>query len=349
MSNLTLSPPITAGKAKKEFINYIHSFRGLAIIFVVSGHLLLKWEDDSITYKAIRVLCENGTVLFVFIAGFLFQFLSRKFEFKTYLSKKVANVVVPYILVSLPIIVYRLTSNDIPGYIINSFPDFTNWTGFQKLLYFLFTGAHMQQLWFVPMIAIFYLTAPIFIALDRNSKWYYVLIPLVVLSSILIREPFNDIPRMFIHFLSVYIFGMFVSRYRQRFLGFMDRYRVLLSLVTILLLAFNYYYFPLYNNAFNYLHKMMFCAVFIYLLWKYDRFVPSLLGSLAEISFGIFFVHYYVLLVIKAIYEKFMHQPIPGNLIYWIIDFLLVMILTVVSINIVKKIFPNNSRTLVGC
>jgi peptidoglycan/LPS O-acetylase OafA/YrhL len=336
-------------KVKKEFINYIHNFRGLAIIFVVAGHLLLKWDNGSVTYKILRVFWENGTVLFVFIAGFLFQFLSKKFVYNEYLFKKISYVIIPYLIVSLPIIVYRLLTNDLPGYITNSHPAFVDWNIAKKIMYFVFTGAHMQQLWFVPMIVLYYVAAPLFIFVDRNSRWYFILIPLICLSAFLAREPFNDIPRMSVHFLSVYIFGMLVSHYRHQFLSFMHRWRYVVGFATVALFSSNLYFYPDYNNALNYAHKMLFCALFIYLLWKNDQYVPKFLGSLAEISFGIFFLHYYVILVTKAIYEKLIHHAMPGNLVYWSLDLFVVMFITLFVIRMTKKILGDRSRTVIGC
>ena len=43
----------------------------------------------------------GGTALFIFISGFLFQHLSKKFEYKNYLSKKWTNVILPYLFITV--------------------------------------------------------------------------------------------------------------------------------------------------------------------------------------------------------------------------------------------------------
>ena len=346
-----VKPVVTAEKAapKKEFLNYIHNFRGVAIIFVVAGHLLLNWAPDSTLHKFFRTFWENGTVLFIFIAGYLFQHLSKKFEYRSYLSKKVQYVIIPYLIVSAPIIIYRLYSNDYPGSILGYHPDFLSWSVGHKLAFFIFCGGHMQQLWFVPMIAIFYLIAPLLIYIDRHPRWYYLLLVTVPLSMWIVREPFNDIPRMFAHFFSVYLFGMFMSRYRTAFMDLAKKYWVVLTVLTIAAFALNMVYYDQYNNALNYTHKMLFCCFFIYWLWKLDKWVPSFVAVLAELSFGIFFIHYYVLLVVKAIYEKSFHHAIPGNVVYWTIDLALVLAGSVLFIKMVQKITPKYSRYFIGC
>ena len=88
------------------FLRYVHNFRGLAILMIVAGHIagLLTFVAHPGLNAAIQSLTINGSVYFVFIAGFLFQFLSRKYQYNRYLEKKVKNVILPYVLVSIPAI-----------------------------------------------------------------------------------------------------------------------------------------------------------------------------------------------------------------------------------------------------
>src|SRR5688500_16715744 len=206
IATTTEAPPQTAPVVKKGFISYIHNFRGFAILFVVAGHVLLRWPDNSLTHLFFRTFWENGTVLFVFIAGYLFQHLSRKFEYKDYLTKKLQNVILPYLIVSTPIIIFRLVGHDYPGFLLELHPDFDTWSWWNKITYFILHGAHMQQLWFVPMISIVYVLAPVLLYIDKNPKRYLILFLLIPASLIIPREPFSDIWRMFGHLISVYIF-----------------------------------------------------------------------------------------------------------------------------------------------
>jgi len=94
---------------------------------------------------------------------------------------------------------------------------------------------------------------------------------------------------------------------------------------------------------------MLFCCFFIYWLWRLDKYVPSFVSVLAELSFGIFFIHYYVLLIAKAIYEKVAHHAIPGNIVYWTLDLVIVLAGSVLIIQFIQKILPRYSRYLIGC
>ncbi len=344
--NQTIAVPV---KEKKEFISYIHNFRGIAILFVVACHLLLNWTEGSKIYRVLELLFGNGTVLFVFIAGYLFQYLTRKLDYKDYLKKKLTNVILPYLIISAPIIIYRLITNDVPGYITDPHPDYFSWSIFNKINYLLLHGAHMQPLWFVPMITLFYIAAPIFYYIDRHPKLYYLLPVFVVVSILVHREPFSDILIMFIHFISVYMFGMFMSRYKNEYLVFAQKNVLLINLLLIAALICNYIFYDGYRNPVNYIQKMLFCAFFIYWLWKMEAHVPSFINTLAELSFGIFFLHYYLILVIKAVYEKIAGTAIPGKLGFWVIDYILVLIGTVLVIKTIKYIFPKYSRYFIGC
>ncbi len=137
MSVTTYAPSVLK-PPKKEFINYIHNFRGIAIIFVVACHLLLNWDKNSKVEEFLFVFWGNGTVLFVFIAGYLFQHLSKKFEYRNYLVKKFQNIILPYFIISVPIIVYRIMNHNVTQYVLVPHPDFYTWSAFKQTHLFPF-------------------------------------------------------------------------------------------------------------------------------------------------------------------------------------------------------------------
>src|SRR5258706_13385324 len=97
----------------RPFLGYIHSFRALAVFFVVAGHCipLFQWEQSRWQDQLIVSLMPNGTVFFVFVAGFLFQYLSPRFEYRRYLKSKLQNVILPYAIISIPIIRIQALTN----------------------------------------------------------------------------------------------------------------------------------------------------------------------------------------------------------------------------------------------
>src|SRR5687767_4325167 len=150
-----------------RFLSYIHNLRGLAVLFIVGVHVRgYEWQldPDDQAYDFFVALFDNGTVLFVFIAGFLFQHLTHhKFDFKHYFFQKIKVVILPYLIVSIPIIMLRLAlgSSEL------SLPiGFDEHPMAYRIFYFIITGVHMVPFWFIPMIFLIYLSAPVFHLLD---------------------------------------------------------------------------------------------------------------------------------------------------------------------------------------
>ena len=66
-------------------------------------------------------------------------------------------------------------------------------------------------------------------------------------------------------------------------------------------------------------------------------------------SFGIFFIHYYIILLTRGLYNKVVGHAIPGNIIYWTIDLFIILAISVLTIRIVQKLLPKYSRNIIGC
>ena len=89
------------------FLNCVHSFRAVAIFFVVAGHCIGSFARQVPWHEHLtRSILQNGTVFFVFIAGSLFQHLSHRFEYRHYLKGKLQTVILPCAILSVPILVY---------------------------------------------------------------------------------------------------------------------------------------------------------------------------------------------------------------------------------------------------
>ena len=58
-------------------LNYIHIFRAIAIIIIVLGHSVD--TSHEIMGILVNIFIQGGTVLFVFISGFLFFFNFMEF------------------------------------------------------------------------------------------------------------------------------------------------------------------------------------------------------------------------------------------------------------------------------
>jgi peptidoglycan/LPS O-acetylase OafA/YrhL len=325
------------------FLSYIHNFRGIAILYIVAGHSIsaFNWQHYSELGRLTKMLLGNGTVFFVFIAGYLFQYLSKNYTPKKYFFTKLTTVVLPYVLVSIPAIIFFVFfeyQNDV-------------WAGFYdnpvwlQILYFYLTGLHLAPFWFIPMISLFYLISPILIILDKN-RWAYLCLPLLVLLSCYV--PRGDIFQSFVHFFSVYFFGMVLSHYREIVNSIFTKPMILLLLIfAFFSLAYVEFFFE-GKKYINLVRKLMLCCLFIGFLLKFNV-NNKILGLLAKESFGIYFIHSYVISVFKLAEKHILGQYLEANFLIFIFLIMVVLLICIGIIWGIKQIFTVNSRYLIGC
>ena len=345
----------------KTFLNYINIFRGLAILLIVAGHTMQFGDNSSLIHKINCEIVCGGTALFIFISGFLFQHLSGKFEYKNYLKKKWTNVLLPYFITSLVGIGFCFVYPQTYG---NSFD------GLNPLIQipmFLTTGRiHNTPTWFIPMIVLFFFCSWVLLKLEQKG-WLYKLLPLMFLITLMyprIDVDYNSIINLsytqkyfacvgyifkgFIHFFSLYVFGMFCSKYKE-VIDIFYRKRLLLWLIMICLSSLDV--FLNYHNIYtNYtISKTVLTMLILGYLKHYDdwitkkEFLNKALDITAKYSFGLFFIHWYWVFIYNQIFGPGKVIPIINNnyiLVLGIIffRFIIVTVLSMVSLYIAKRI-----------
>lgn len=342
------------------FLNYIHSFRAVAILFIVAGHCvyLFEWESIRGQERLMKSLMQNGTVLFVFVAGFLFQHLSHKFTYGRYLKSKLLNVILPYVIVSIPMItVQALTQR---GAFDPTFEH--HWpTVAQNVLWSLLTGYHILPFWFIPMIAVFYLLAPLLLWIDRDGRFYYAL-PVLLTVTVFVHRPsdFTHIWHSCAYFLPVYLYGMWFSKHREAVMDWHDRWLAWLIAAVVAVVGLEVVYlerggaigsaalFSTENGTLgtNAVQKLLLCGVLLALLRRYGAFFDGKLKYLAEISFGIYFLHMYFI----QGYTRFVAGDVFPTAALWryALAVIVVVSLCVICLWLAKKILGRHSRRVVG-
>jgi surface polysaccharide O-acyltransferase-like enzyme len=351
-----------------KFLQYLHNLRGLAILFVVVVHsraLNPEWFSHPEVNKFFDTFFDpsegNGTVLFLFIGGFLFQHITKHhFNFKRFIEQKFKVIILPYIIISIPLIIIRLNTN----FNSLSLPEpFTEWSIPTKFVYFILTGAHMPPFWFISTIVLFYFTAPLLHAVDK--PWFYKFIfPLLLLVSFFTYRPEHNANPLYsyIHYLPVYVLGMFTSFYKTEILEHAGK---LLTLCIVIYFGISiadlFGYVTLSRQlsfesvinegvfAFNIyiLKAMILCYMLMLLLFHFrDKEIPFL-DLLGNYSFGIFFVHYIFISASRKVLQLLDLEilfSIPAYLIY----FLFVLLTSVVTVYLVKLLAGSKSRYLIG-
>ena len=308
---------------KKPFLNYINVFRGLAILLIVAGHTMQFGAPSSLIHKINCEIVCGGTALFIFISGFLFQYLSYKFEYKNYMKKKWTNVIMPLSLDVNPGILFCLY---LPKTYGNSFD------GLNPLLQipmFLITGRiHNIPTWFIPMIVLFFLCSWILLKLEKKGILYK-LLPLMFLVTLLcprVDVDYHSIINLtytqkylaclwyvfngFIHFFALYVFGMFCSKYVEVIKTFYKKR----LLVWVLMIGFaalgrlfklqkHLYKFHGIKNIFN----NSCIGIFGSLRPPYIMAHPKLnktLDVIAKYSFGLFFVQLVLVFYLQSGFQS---------------------------------------------
>lgn len=340
------------------FLNYINNLRGLVIIFIVGFHSfwLISWDTESFLYDALSSFFKGSSAYFLFIAGFLFQHLLKNYQYQNYLKKKFQYVILPYLLVSIPAIVKIVfVAHD------SIFKDYPSYL--QVPLYYL-SGLHVSPFWFIPMIALFYLCSPLFAYWDKKRGFYWVLPFLILLSQIVLRRrgiTFGEIDSLltvllaplqsFVHFLSIYIFGMFCSHHKQALFEYLQRYIgwVVLAFFGLfgleLFIAGNISY--LEQNV-NYFKNLLFLLLILYVFQRYDGFLGKKLALMGEMSFGIFFLHEYVNWVVWKAEKLLFGGVMAGSLLNYLLLLAVSLGFCMLLLSLVKRLFGRNSRLLVG-
>lgn len=334
------------------FLRSIHVFRAVAIVLIVGAHVLpvVEWPD-TLTRRLVAGFTNESSTYFMFISGFLFHHLSGRFAYRAYFGTKFRNVVLPYILLSLPAIVMFVFVSQRPGL----WPGFYDMPKWEQVLAFIVTGKHLAPMWFIPMMVLFYLSAPLFVWIDRRQPVLYLaIIPLLVYATTTGRGGHYGPLNMYVYFLPVYLLGMWVSR---NFTLVMAWSRKWIWPLGIAVLAFYVMYVLKVQAGFT-LQTVLKPLSIPLALVAFDYWVervPARIDYLADISFGIYFVHAYFIAASKLVISTLADVPtsatevlLPGGLPMFLLVMCVVMLFSAVSIRIVQGVFGRRSRMLVG-
>jgi len=363
-------------KPKRQMLNYINVFRGLAILLIVAGHTMQFGNPGSLINNTAFEIFTGGTALFIFISGFLFQYLSDKYEYKTYLKKKWTNVILPYIITAVPGIILCFTMPVVYG------NPFDGLNPFAQIGVFLTTGrVHNVPTWYIPMIVIFFILADLFLVLERK-KVLYKLLPFLFLITFflprMVLEPENLVDLSygakyfeyikyvlngFVHFSSMYVLGMYFSANRDKIKWCYNSrwWLIFVMLLTSIIDVYLLHKFQISNGTVS---KIFLTLIILGYLEHYDADIKKCdwfnksVDFVAKYSFGIFFVHWYVFFVFNQIFKTAKVLPVnsmPDVAVALVLIVLRFTLVTVVSLGILYvikqllvKLNVKNTRSIIG-
>jgi probable poly-beta-1,6-N-acetyl-D-glucosamine export protein len=343
-------------------LGYVHSFRAMATIMIVGGHVIasLSWAANPLTASVLRDVLDNGTVLFVFLAGFLFEYRMVDRSYFTYLRGRFTRLLLPYLVLAVPLVVWDVARGDA----VEKFPQELNGTSaLYQALWFLTKGSIVinYALWFVPMMTLFYLAMPLFSFIARHPRLYLVLVVLIPLSLFLHRVSELDTAWMALYFLAAYITGMWASHARERLEPVLLRvWPVLLLLVvgiTVGLALFadhhgNYFGIAPFSQEHGpvdwlFAQKLLLCFGLLGLMLRLQPQVGPFLRYLADISLSIVLLHVYLLYAINLGERRLGFVPV-GNVVTWVGMTALAVAFTALGTMCAQRVLGNRSKLLIG-
>jgi peptidoglycan/LPS O-acetylase OafA/YrhL len=279
----------------RAYISYLDPFRGLAILLVMVSHIPLSMEWN--------ILLRDGTVFFVFIAGFLMAHLYHEKESVVAFGlKKIKRITLPYLIAALPGVAYLL---------FNGYGEFDTWVVIRSLASGV--GFRNDSLWFAPFIMLVFALYPLWRILMRYPPVLAKLaIGSMILSLFTFRSAGNANPLVSVmHFGPLFMVGMAVGVYRVPLEKFGAKHFTFLCIGSIVVVAVCLWKAihaneptvptdwarPLFAVDFSLAARVAMLPPIILCLkrlvdtgWK---FTP--LNILAKYSFGLFFWHGYIL------------------------------------------------------
>lgn len=316
-------------------IQYIHLFRGVAILFIVASHLIWATGDFPEVKKALRLLVSNSTVLFMIISGFLFEHLAYKYKPIPFIKKKIKNILLPYIVCSIPIIVFLLIRQSEDNRLL------------QTILYII-NGNHLGPYWYIPVIMTIFLISPFIIYIRKFKVFQIALIFTLLFSLASIRPNSYNILHNIVYYFGFFHLGMVLCMHRVKFEKWLRKRSLYLFIFSIWITVYLLLIKEALPSIFLTIQLLLLGYILITICYHIkNQHLINLLSLFGDYSFGIYFLHQYVINIFASIVTKFGVNY--QSLGYSIIIYPIVIITCLIIIFTIKVLVGNSrSRIVVG-
>lgn len=367
MNNMR-SQPNTKDKSN-SFDWGMHYLRAFAIVCILLDHL---WCYTGFL-KESHAFLVGSTIYFLFISGYLCQYLStkRSVPAKTYYWRKVTNVLCPYLVWTLlTIIVIRVTNETRLGVIS---PSVISWKTIPKIMAL---GWAQGPYWYIPFVCVLFLVSPRLLLLSNSD-----LIRLFILSFALaiclpvrpvipIENNLASLVMQYTYFAWSYLLGFLYARFKKQIDSHLNEYcgislilGLLLGLQTMLPDYFTFGYpssdalephtksFVLAGSLAQSIQKLFFLVPSIALANRLSDKRISVLDWLATYSFTLYFSHHFFVQDFVQLQERLFTALKPGPL--GVLPIQLVLSVLFIAFNLIlamalKRLFGRWSRWFIG-
>jgi surface polysaccharide O-acyltransferase-like enzyme len=227
-------------------------------------------------------------------------------------------------------------------------------------LKYLWTGVFFIPYWYIAFIMLMFLLSPLHVAFIRlGLRFRLAILTLGLVTAALLHRPVDNLNTVqsIGYFLPVYLFGIQCSMHKDWvYRTFARRELVLLALALVPLVwqtlglgdVGNYNKAPFAWGGVDWVlvQKVFLCLFLMVFLHRFEEKEWKVLGLLASSSFGIYFVHAWVLAVAYGVKDG----RVIGGLSYlvWPVATALVTALSVCIGWVGRRILGKRSRMLIG-
>lgn len=282
---------------KNDFDWATHYFRGFAIICIMACHFVVAFPYVKIH----DVFFESSTIFFLFISGYLCQYLAtrRPTTAIVYYKKKLQNVIAPYVVFS---VVFPIIS------VITKSGSFQNLGCDLVSIGFLAKGILLGEIqipyWYIPFVSILFLISPVLNKMSNERMLKFFVIALIV-SVVFPKRQFPFVIEwpgtlyLYTYFTPAYLLGFVYCRFKDQLDVTLKRNWIIPLVLSVGLL------FWLWDPHFlgvDCVHKDLVVALQRYSMvalalvgFSYikDRRI-AILDAFAKYSFTLFFLHCFV-------------------------------------------------------
>ncbi len=355
--------------AHSQFLGYLHSFRGLAIIQIVLIHSIVAaflgangFELDFTHPLVIanEVLFHDSTLYFAIISGLLYTAILKSRGYRKFYRSKFKNVFLPYVFFTL---IFGVLDNEAgTGVFHESFLSYI-----KAIPRYLLYGKAVGPYWYMPVLFFLFLMTPILDAILDNEKFgkpIFIVLMIIPLVSTRVQMAFDYILSLqtMIYFMGAYAFGMYLGRDLSSKLDKLKSNAAVLWIITISCSIGLVYLFIAdiqmigfvdLRETLYYAQKLAMGVLFILWLRDLGESAPRWLSNVAESAFSIYFTHtFFVFMLMGAGF----YAPIldlnaiaPINVILGALSMLVMSIVgSLFIVRAFRKLFGRYSRMIVG-
>ncbi|HWS40117.1 MAG TPA: acyltransferase [Arenimonas sp.] len=355
---------MTTPPNKSDYLAYLHSFRGVAILSIIGAHAWSvlgflsgaqeKNPDYIWLYASTETLFHGSTLFFALISGILFTRVLRNKSWKTFYLGKFKNVFSPYLFICL-----LLTALYWPEYLAYGKANGINFFFPEELAKNIVSGQAQTHLWYIPVLFMLFLLTPVVNALLKPGKGVAVIL-LALLPLLVSRSTYPDLLSLktFVFFLGAYSFGIYLGERLEPMLAFIQRHlaSIWLMFVASTLANFLLFFWDYVPTGFTSLHqsvvytqKMLMALLLLYGLHAYDARLPKILNVLGTYAFSLYFLHFsFVWMLSEAFVKHFPAAGIPELFVAGLLIYVLSITLCLLLSKGLRKLFGKYSRMLIG-